>query len=129
MVRIGSILKPPSDEEDTKLPRKKSKKSSSDGTEGPSKLRGPPIGRTSLLELYNIRWIMPLKPMSEAHMRKIIRDQVTTSMNEFMANINRRAGGAGAGGAGAGGAGAGGAGAGGARAGGAGAGGAGAGGA
>ncbi|GJT59882.1 putative reverse transcriptase domain-containing protein [Tanacetum coccineum] len=44
--------------------------------------------------------------MSEAHMREIIRDQVTTSMNEFMANMNRGAGGAGAGGAGAGGAGA-----------------------
>ncbi|GJX72925.1 putative reverse transcriptase domain-containing protein [Tanacetum coccineum] len=52
--------------------------------------------------------------MSEARMREIIRDQVTTSMNEFMANMNRGAGGAGAGGAGAGGAGAGGAGAGGA---------------
>ncbi|GJV22286.1 reverse transcriptase domain-containing protein [Tanacetum coccineum] len=48
--------------------------------------------------------------MSEARMREIIRDQVTTSMNEFMANMNRGAGGAGAGGAGAGGAGAGGAG-------------------
>ncbi|GJW60808.1 hypothetical protein Tco_0110143 [Tanacetum coccineum] len=34
--------------------------------------------------------------MSEARMRKIIRDQVTTSMNEFMANMNRGAGGAGA---------------------------------
>ncbi|GJT28843.1 putative reverse transcriptase domain-containing protein [Tanacetum coccineum] len=43
--------------------------------------------------------------MSEARMREIIRDQVTTSMNEFMANMNRGAGGAGAGGAGAGGAG------------------------
>ncbi|GJR41675.1 putative reverse transcriptase domain-containing protein [Tanacetum coccineum] len=67
--------------------------------------------------------------MSEARMREIIRDQVTTSMNEFMANMNRGAGGAGAGGDGAGGDGAGGAGAGGDGAGGAGAGGAGAGGA
>ncbi|GKG63970.1 hypothetical protein Tco_0647337, partial [Tanacetum coccineum] len=41
--------------------------------------------------------------MSEARMREIIRDQVTTSMNEFMENMNRRAGGAGSGGAGAGG--------------------------
>ncbi|GKF67271.1 hypothetical protein Tco_0196950, partial [Tanacetum coccineum] len=70
--------------------------------------------------------IMPPKAMSEAHMRKIIRDQVTTSMNEIMTNINRRAGGAragsdGVGGAGAGGARAGGAGANGARVGGAGA--------
>ncbi|GKD26036.1 putative reverse transcriptase domain-containing protein [Tanacetum coccineum] len=53
--------------------------------------------------------------MSEARIREIIRDQVTTSMNEFMANMNRGAGGAGAGGAGAGGAGADGAGIGGAR--------------
>ncbi|GJU27728.1 putative reverse transcriptase domain-containing protein [Tanacetum coccineum] len=52
-----------------------------------------------------------------ARMREIIRDQVTTSMNEFMENMNRGAGGAGAGGAGAGGDGAGGAGAGGDRAG------------
>ncbi|GKA64944.1 putative reverse transcriptase domain-containing protein [Tanacetum coccineum] len=82
--------------------------------------------------------------MSKARMREIIRDQVTTSMNKFIANMNRGAGGDGVGGAGVGGAGAGGAGAddagasgvgaggagvGGARAGGAGAGGAGAGGA
>ncbi|GJR97048.1 putative reverse transcriptase domain-containing protein [Tanacetum coccineum] len=58
--------------------------------------------------------------MSEARMREIIRDQVTTSMNEFMANMNRGTGGAGtsgdgAGGAGTGGDGAGGTGAGGAR--------------
>ncbi|GKF99351.1 hypothetical protein Tco_0298134, partial [Tanacetum coccineum] len=58
--------------------------------------------------------------MSEARMREVIREQVATSMAEFMANMNRGAGGAGAGGAGAGGDGAGGAGAGGARAGGAG---------
>ncbi|GKF94454.1 hypothetical protein Tco_0284154, partial [Tanacetum coccineum] len=64
---------------------------------------------------------MPPKPMFEDRMRKIIRDQVTTSMNEFMANMNRGAGGAGAGGEGTGGAGAGGAKAGGAEAGGAGA--------
>ncbi|GKB32324.1 putative reverse transcriptase domain-containing protein [Tanacetum coccineum] len=57
------------------------------------------------------RRIMPPKPMSEARMRDIIRDQVTTYMNEFMANMNRGAGGAGVGGAGAGDAGAGGAGA------------------
>ncbi|GJZ75816.1 hypothetical protein Tco_0640281, partial [Tanacetum coccineum] len=44
------------------------------------------------------------KAMSEARMREIIRDQVTTSTNEFMANINRGAGGAGAGGDGVGGA-------------------------
>ncbi|GJT59710.1 putative reverse transcriptase domain-containing protein [Tanacetum coccineum] len=75
------------------------------------------------------RRIMPPKAMSEARMREVIREQVATSMAEFMANMNRGAGGDEAGGAGAGGAGAGGAGAGGAGAGGAGAGGAGAGGA
>ncbi|GKB33905.1 putative reverse transcriptase domain-containing protein [Tanacetum coccineum] len=52
--------------------------------------------------------------MSEARMREVIREQVAASMAEFMANINRGAGGDGAGGAGAGGAGAGGAGVGGA---------------
>ncbi|GKG04452.1 hypothetical protein Tco_0314839, partial [Tanacetum coccineum] len=64
---------------------------------------------------------MPPKPMSEDRMHEIIRDQVTTSMNEFMANMNCGTGGARAGGAGAGSDGAGGAGAGGAGAGGAGA--------
>ncbi|GKF48238.1 hypothetical protein Tco_0141489 [Tanacetum coccineum] len=44
--------------------------------------------------------------MSEARMREVIREQVATSMAEFMANINRKAGGDGAGGAGAGDAGA-----------------------
>nr|GFD54227.1 hypothetical protein [Tanacetum cinerariifolium] len=52
---------------------------------------------------------MPPKVMSEAQMRKIIRDQVVASMAEFMANMNRKASGAGAGGAEAGGAEAGGA--------------------
>ncbi|GKF40211.1 hypothetical protein Tco_0120272 [Tanacetum coccineum] len=42
MVRIGAVLKPPSNDEDTKRPRKKSKNSSSDGTEGPFEPRGPP---------------------------------------------------------------------------------------
>nr|GFD49818.1 hypothetical protein [Tanacetum cinerariifolium] len=35
---------------------------------------------------------MPPKPMSEACMREIIRDQFATSMNEFMANMNNGAG-------------------------------------
>nr|GFD07806.1 hypothetical protein [Tanacetum cinerariifolium] len=39
--------------------------------------------------------IMPPKPMSEVRMREIIRDQFATSMNEFMANMNSRAGGPG----------------------------------
>ncbi|GKG52440.1 hypothetical protein Tco_0547315, partial [Tanacetum coccineum] len=61
--------------------------------------------------------------MSEARMREVIREQVATSMAEFMANMSRGAGGdetdsAGAGGTGAGGARAGDAGAGGAGAGG-----------
>ncbi|GJS85978.1 putative reverse transcriptase domain-containing protein [Tanacetum coccineum] len=64
--------------------------------------------------------IMPPKAMSEARMREVIREQVAASMAEFMANMNRRAGGDEAGGAGAGGAGAGGARAGGAGVGGAG---------
>ncbi|GJY78000.1 putative reverse transcriptase domain-containing protein [Tanacetum coccineum] len=130
MVRSGAVPKPPSDNEDTERPRKKSKNSTSDGTEGPSEPRGPPIGLVfwSCIALDG-DMIMPPKAMFEARMREVIREQVATSMAEFMANMNRGAGGAGAGGAGAGGAGAGGAGAGGARAGGAGAGGAGAGGA
>ncbi|GJY37483.1 putative reverse transcriptase domain-containing protein [Tanacetum coccineum] len=56
--------------------------------------------------------------MSEARMREVIREQVAASLVEFMANINRGAGGDEAGGGGASGAGAGGAGAGGAGAGG-----------
>ncbi|GKG64307.1 hypothetical protein Tco_0651408, partial [Tanacetum coccineum] len=52
--------------------------------------------------------------MSKARMREVIREQVAASMVEFVANMNREAGGDEAGGAGAGGAGAGGAGAGGA---------------
>ncbi|GKA48416.1 hypothetical protein Tco_0741374 [Tanacetum coccineum] len=43
MVRIGAVPKPPSDDEDTEHPRKKSKNSTSDGTEGPSEPRRPPI--------------------------------------------------------------------------------------
>ncbi|GJY53106.1 hypothetical protein Tco_0444770 [Tanacetum coccineum] len=42
MVCIGAVPKPPSDDEDTERPRKKSKNSTSDGTEGPSEPRGPP---------------------------------------------------------------------------------------
>ncbi|GJW26990.1 putative reverse transcriptase domain-containing protein [Tanacetum coccineum] len=113
MVYIGDVLKPPSDDEDTERPRKKSKNSTSNGTEGPSEPHGPPS------DSY-IRWIMPLKAMSEARMREVIREQVAISMTELMANMNRGAGGDEAGGAGAGGAEAGGAGAGGAGAGGAG---------
>ncbi|GKF72963.1 hypothetical protein Tco_0219295, partial [Tanacetum coccineum] len=147
MVRIGAVPKPPYDDEDTEHPRKKSKNSTSDRTEGPSEPHGPPIGLV-FWELYSIRWLMPPKAMSE--------NKLATSMAKFMANMNRGAGGdkagcaraggaradgarvssagaggvgaaggvgvgasgAGAGGAGAGGAGAGGAGAGGAKAGG-----------
>ncbi|GJU70110.1 putative reverse transcriptase domain-containing protein [Tanacetum coccineum] len=121
MVRIGVVLKSPSDDEDTECPRKKSKNSSSDGTEGPSEPRRPPIGLVfwSCIALDG-DMIMPPKAMSEARMREVIREQVATSMAEFMANMNRGAGGDEAGGAGAGGGGAGGAGAGGAGAGGAG---------
>ncbi|GJS16760.1 putative reverse transcriptase domain-containing protein [Tanacetum coccineum] len=45
MVRIGAVPKPPSDDEGTERPRKKLKKSSFDGTKGPSKPRGPPVHR------------------------------------------------------------------------------------
>ncbi|GKA29695.1 hypothetical protein Tco_0715940 [Tanacetum coccineum] len=125
MVRIGAVPKPPSDEEDTERPRKKSKNSISDRTEGPFESRGPPIGLVfwSCIALDG-DIIMPLKAMFEEHMREVIREQVTASMAEVMENINHGAGGdeasgGGAGGAGAGGAGAGGVGAGGARVGGA----------
>nr|GEZ80130.1 reverse transcriptase domain-containing protein [Tanacetum cinerariifolium] len=98
MVRIGAVLKPPSDDEDTERPRKKLKNSTSDGTEGPSKPRGPPSDSCSN------PIIMPPKAMSEARMREIIKDQVTTSMAEFVENMNRETGGAGVGDARAGGA-------------------------
>ncbi|GJR03797.1 putative reverse transcriptase domain-containing protein [Tanacetum coccineum] len=49
MVRIGAVPKPPSDDEGTERPRKKSKKSSFDGTEGPSEPRGPP-SKTLVIE-------------------------------------------------------------------------------
>ncbi|GKF45283.1 hypothetical protein Tco_0131835 [Tanacetum coccineum] len=42
MVRIRVVPKPPSDDEGTEHPRKKSKKSSFDGTDRPSEPRGPP---------------------------------------------------------------------------------------
>ncbi|GJU98295.1 putative reverse transcriptase domain-containing protein [Tanacetum coccineum] len=121
MVRIGAVPKPPSDDEDTERPRKKSKNSTSDGTEGPSEPRGPPIELVfwSCIALDG-DMIMPPKAMSEARMREVIREQVAASMAEFVANMNRGTGGAGAGGAGTGGVGAGGAGADGARVGGAG---------
>nr|GEU82466.1 hypothetical protein [Tanacetum cinerariifolium] len=99
MVRIGAILKLPSDDEDTERLRKKSKNPTSDETEGPFESHGPPSDSQ----------IMPPKPMSEVRMHEIIRDQVTTSMAEFMANMNCRAGSARAGGAEVGGAEAGGA--------------------
>ncbi|GJX77045.1 putative reverse transcriptase domain-containing protein [Tanacetum coccineum] len=51
------------------------------------------------------RRIMPPKAMSEACIHEVIREQVSVSMAEFMANMNCGAGGAGAGGAGVGGAG------------------------
>nr|GEW08984.1 hypothetical protein [Tanacetum cinerariifolium] len=119
MVRIGAIPKPPSDDEDTERPRKKSKNSTSDGTKGPSEpCRPPKLVFWSCITLDG-DIIMPPKAMSEACIREIIRDQVTTSMAEFVTNINHGTGGAGAGGTGAGGAGSSGTGAGGTRAGGA----------
>ncbi|GKB96341.1 putative reverse transcriptase domain-containing protein [Tanacetum coccineum] len=49
MVRIGAVPKPPSDDEGTERPRKKSKKSSFDGAKGPSEPRGPPRLKKKLL--------------------------------------------------------------------------------
>ncbi|GJZ05360.1 putative reverse transcriptase domain-containing protein [Tanacetum coccineum] len=49
MVHIAVVPKPPSDEEDIERPRKKSKKSSFDGTNRPSKPRGPP-SKTLVIE-------------------------------------------------------------------------------
>nr|GEZ86690.1 putative reverse transcriptase domain-containing protein [Tanacetum cinerariifolium] len=80
MVRKGAVPKPPSDDEGSERSRKTSKKS--DGDEGSSDPRGPLM-------------IMPPKPMSEARMREIIRDQFATSMNKFMANMNSGTGGSG----------------------------------
>nr|GEV62833.1 hypothetical protein [Tanacetum cinerariifolium] len=42
MVRIGDVPKPPSDDEDTERPRKKSKNHTSDETKGPFEPHGPP---------------------------------------------------------------------------------------
>ncbi|GKC35961.1 putative reverse transcriptase domain-containing protein, partial [Tanacetum coccineum] len=115
MVRIGAVSKPPSDDEDFERPRKKSKNSNSDGTEGPFEPRRPPIELVfwSCIALDG-DMIMPPKAMFEARMREVIREQVAASMADFMENTNHGAGGGGAGGGGAGGAGAGGAGVGGA---------------
>nr|GFA71195.1 hypothetical protein [Tanacetum cinerariifolium] len=99
MVRKVAVLKLSSEDESTERPRKKSKKPSSDRTEGPSEPRRPPSDSQ----------IMPPKAMSEAQMRKIIRDQVVASIAEFMANMNHGTGDAGTDGAEAGGAGTGGA--------------------
>nr|GEY80244.1 hypothetical protein [Tanacetum cinerariifolium] len=71
MVHKGAVPKPPPDDDGSEHPRNTSKKS--DGDEGPSDPRRPLM-------------IMPPKPMSEACMREIIRDQFATSMNEFIAN-------------------------------------------
>nr|GFA25563.1 hypothetical protein [Tanacetum cinerariifolium] len=49
--------------------------------------------------VWNKRFYLNMVPMSEARIREIIRDQITTSMAEFVANINRETGGAGADGA------------------------------
>nr|GFC63596.1 hypothetical protein [Tanacetum cinerariifolium] len=80
MVRKGAVPKPPSDDEGSERLRKMPKKSDED--EGSSDPHGPLM-------------IMPPKPMSEARMREIIRDQFAASMNKFMANMNSRAGGSG----------------------------------
>nr|GEU93926.1 hypothetical protein [Tanacetum cinerariifolium] len=72
MVRKGVVLKPSSEDESTERLRKKSKKPSSDGTEGPTEPRGPPSDS---------------------------QDQIAASMAKFMANMNRGTGDAGTDGA------------------------------
>nr|GFA15743.1 putative reverse transcriptase domain-containing protein [Tanacetum cinerariifolium] len=107
MVRIGAVPKPPSDDEDTEHPRKKSKNSTFDGTERPSEPRGPPRESSFARDSSNGHGLAPImspKAVSEARIREIIRDQVTTSMTKFVANMNRGTGCARAGGVGAGGA-------------------------
>nr|GEW92473.1 putative reverse transcriptase domain-containing protein [Tanacetum cinerariifolium] len=78
MVHKGAVPKPSSDDEGSERPRKTSKKS--DGDEGPFDPRGPLL-------------IKLPKPMSEARMHEIIRDQFATTMNKFMANMNNGTGG------------------------------------
>ncbi|GJV67839.1 putative reverse transcriptase domain-containing protein [Tanacetum coccineum] len=84
MVHIGAVPNPPYDDEDTKRSKKKSEVLTSDEVEG----------TISSLP----------KAMSEARMCEVIREQVAASMAEFVANMNRGVGGAGADGAGVGGA-------------------------
>ncbi|GJT22737.1 hypothetical protein Tco_0892674 [Tanacetum coccineum] len=62
-------------------------------------LRGDDMKENVLI--MRISRIMPPKAMSEARMHEVIREQVATSMAEFMENMNRRAGGDEVGGAGA----------------------------
>ncbi|GJW83193.1 putative reverse transcriptase domain-containing protein [Tanacetum coccineum] len=57
MVRIRVVPKPPSDDEDTERPRKKSKNSTSDGTKGPSEPRGPPIELGSFDVIIGMDWL------------------------------------------------------------------------
>ncbi|GJY38046.1 hypothetical protein Tco_0424410, partial [Tanacetum coccineum] len=57
MVRIGAVPKPPSDDEDTEHPRKKSKNSTSDGTEGTSEPRGPLIELGSFDVIIGMDWL------------------------------------------------------------------------
>ncbi|GJU46501.1 putative reverse transcriptase domain-containing protein [Tanacetum coccineum] len=58
MVHIGAVPKPPSDDEGTERPRKKSKKSSFDGVNGPSEPRGPPSD-SSYWETFLLSEIFP----------------------------------------------------------------------
>ncbi|GJR95771.1 putative reverse transcriptase domain-containing protein [Tanacetum coccineum] len=105
-----AVSKPPSDDEDTERPRKKSKNTTSDGTSGAGSIFCKSLTklRCQLVELVfwscialNGDMIMPPKAMSEARIREVIREQVAASMDEFMANMNCRAGGDEAGGGGA----------------------------
>ncbi|GJZ53605.1 putative reverse transcriptase domain-containing protein [Tanacetum coccineum] len=87
MVRIGVVPKPPSDDEDTERPRKKSNNPTSDGTEGPSEPRGPPIELVfwSWIALDDWRVIMPPKAMSEARMREVLGNKFQFMPENLMA--------------------------------------------
>ncbi|GJT17560.1 putative reverse transcriptase domain-containing protein [Tanacetum coccineum] len=54
----SAVSKPPSNDKDTERPRKKSKNSTSDGTEGPSEPRGPPSDSYRGDELWCLRFVV-----------------------------------------------------------------------
>ncbi|GJX20353.1 putative reverse transcriptase domain-containing protein [Tanacetum coccineum] len=59
IVHIGAVPKPPSDDEGTECPRKKSKKSSFDRAKGPFEPRGPPSDSRGYWETFLLSEIFP----------------------------------------------------------------------